>query len=124
MKILIWLIFLPIVLIAAFFAIANRDVVTVDLWPLASPVALPLFAALAGALYVGMGLGAILTWIGGRRTRQRARAEHRRAEVLATENAALQARLDQLAPKPKPPVADLTPAPPAISPAWTESVPR
>lgn len=111
------------------FAIANRDYVNVDLWPFWSAVSLPLFVALAGALYLGMGIGAILAWFGGRRNRAKARAEHRRAEILAHENAALQTRLDQLAPKPKPAIVDLTPAPtppavPPASPAWTEPVPR
>lgn len=123
MKILIWLIVLPVVLVAAFFAIANRDVVTVDLWPFWQAVSLPLFAALAGALYFGILIGALIGWWGGRHARARARAEHRRAEILTQENAALQTRLDQLAPKPPSPLVDLTPAPPAkpLPPAWKES---
>ena len=131
MKLLIWLIILPVVLIAAFFAIANREVVTVDLWPFWSAVPMRLFVALSGALYLGMVIGAVLAWFGGRKSRVRARAEHRRAEILAHENAALQARIDQLSPKPKPAVVDLTPtaappgqAAPPVSPAWTESMPR
>lgn len=127
MKLLIWLIIIPMVLIAAFFAIANRDYVNVDLWPFWSAVSLPLFVALAGALYLGMALGAVLAWFGGHRGRAKARAEHRRAEILAHENATLQARIDQLSPKPKPAIVDLTPtpsAPPPVSPAWTEPVPR
>jgi uncharacterized integral membrane protein len=131
MKLLIWLIILPMVLVAAFFAIANREYVNVDLWPFWSAVSLPLFVALAGALYLGMAIGAVLAWFGGRKNRIKARAEHRRAEILAHENAALQARIDQLSPKPKPAVVDLTPAPSppsgtTIPPssAWNEPTPR
>jgi uncharacterized integral membrane protein len=131
MKLLIWLTVSVVLLIAAFFAIANREIVTVDLWPFWSAVPMRLFVALSGALYLGMAIGAILAWFAGRKSRARARAEHRRAEILAHENAALQARIDQLSPKPKPAVVDLTPAPSppsgaAIppSPAWTEPKPR
>lgn len=131
MKLLIWLVFSIVLLIGALFAIANRDVVSVDLWPFWSSVPMPLFVALAGTLYLGMAIGAVLAWFGGRKSRVRARAEHRRAEILAHENAALQARIDQLSSKPKPAIVDLTPAPappgqaaPPVSPAWTEPAPR
>jgi uncharacterized integral membrane protein len=121
MKLLFWLVVSVVLLFGGLFAIANREAVNVDFWPFWTSAAMPLFVALAGTLYLGMGIGALLAWIGGRRTRARARAEHRRAEILATENAALQARLDKLAPRPQPAIVDLTPAPtaPPVSPAWT-----
>jgi lipopolysaccharide assembly protein A len=126
MKFLFWLVLSVVLLVGGLFAIANREMVSVDFWPFWTAASMPLFIALAGTLYLGMAIGALLAWIGGRKTRARARAEHRRAEVLATENAALQARLDKLAPRPQPAIVDLTPAPvpppaPPLPPAWTGS---
>jgi lipopolysaccharide assembly protein A len=126
MKLLFLLVVSVVLLVGGLFAIANREVVSVDFWPFWTAAAMPLFIALAGTLYLGMAIGALLAWIGGRKSRARARAEHRRAEVLATENAALQARLEKLIPRPQPAIVDLTPTPtgapsPPLPPAWTGS---
>lgn len=103
MRILFWIIVLPLLLIAAFFAIANRETVTLDLWPLFGQVAMPLFVALLGFLYLGFVFGALVAWWGGRNARARARNAARRVEALQREVAELTARLD--ARPPTPPVA-------------------
>lgn len=98
MKLLFWIVGVPLLLIAAFFAIANRESVSVSLWPLADAVHVPLFVAIVAPLYLGFLLGAGATWIAGGRTRARARDASRRAAALEQENAALRTRLDQVAP--------------------------
>jgi len=98
MKLLFWIVGVPLLLIAAFFAIANRESVAVSLWPLADSVELPLFIAIVAPLYFGFLLGGIAAWIAGGRVRARAREATRRAESLERENAALRARLDQAEP--------------------------
>lgn len=97
MKLLFWIFGVPLLLIAAFFAIANRESVAVSLWPLADTIQVPLFIAIVAPLYLGFLLGAGATWIAGGRVRAKAR-EARRIDGLERENAALRARLDQAAP--------------------------
>ncbi len=95
MKLLFWIIALPLFFAGAFFAVANRDSVSVDLWPFWDRVTVPLYFALGAAFYVGFVFGGIVAWWAGRRARSRGRLEARRAERLARDNAALEARLAQ-----------------------------
>jgi lipopolysaccharide assembly protein A len=94
MKLVVWIVGVPLLLVAVFFAVANRGPVTVSLWPFADPIALPLFAAIVGPLYVGVIIGAIAAWWSGRRARKRARQERRRADALQREAESLKQRLD------------------------------
>jgi uncharacterized integral membrane protein len=95
MKLLFWIIALPLFFAGAFFAVANRDMIQVDLWPFWDRVPLPLYLALGAAFYVGFVFGGVVAWWAGRRARSRGRHEARRAERLARDNAALEARLAQ-----------------------------
>ncbi len=121
MKILLWIVGLPLLLLAAFFAIANRDPVTISLWPVAEPLAVPLFVAIVAPLYVGVMLGAVAAWLSGHRNRARARGEARRAETLQRDNAALKARIEALesaarTPHPASTASPLAVPPPAFPP--------
>lgn len=98
MKLLFWIVGVPLLLIAAFFAIANRDIVAVSLWPFAEPMHLPLFVAIVAPLYLGFVLGALAAWIASGSSRARAREATRRVDAVERENAALRSRLDQAAP--------------------------
>jgi len=96
MKLLFWIIALPLFFAGAFFAVANRDTIQVDLWPFWERVTVPLYLALGAAFYVGFVFGGLVAWWAGRRARTRGRHEARRAERLARDNAALEARLAQV----------------------------
>ncbi len=96
MKLLFWILGVPLLVVAAFFAVANREVVTVSLWPLAEPMGMPLFVAIVAPLYLGVVIGVIAGWWSGRRSRSRARAEARRADALERENTSLKNRLQSL----------------------------
>lgn len=97
MRPLFWIVGVPLLLIGAFFAVANRELVAVDLWPAAGKVTMPLFAALVGALYLGFLLGAVVAWWAGRHLRSRARETRRRLVALERENQQLQERADRIA---------------------------
>ena len=73
MKLLFWIVGLPLLLVAGFFAVANRETVTVSLWPFAEALQMPLFLAIATPFYIGFALGALLAWggAGGARGRDR-----------------------------------------------------
>jgi uncharacterized integral membrane protein len=112
MKVLFWIIFIALLFVAGFFAVANREVVEIDLWPVFTKVAVPLYLGLIGALAVGFILGALVAWWSGRAARTRARQATRRADALARERDALQAELETM--RPRPPALEMT-APPASS---------
>jgi uncharacterized integral membrane protein len=95
MKLLFWIIALPIVAIAMAFAVSNHETVTISLWPLAYRIEVPLYFAVTGALFLGFIAGLASGWVGSLRTRRRARTETRRAEKLTTENTELRQKLAQ-----------------------------
>jgi uncharacterized integral membrane protein len=120
MKFLFWIIVLALLFVAGFFAVANREIVQIDLWPAFTKVAMPLYLGLICALALGCVLGAVVAWWSGRTARSRARREARRADALQRERDALQTQLD--ATRPQPPVLDpaakALPAPaPAVWPS-------
>jgi len=73
------------VLLAGFFAIANRESVRVGLWPLVDTVVMPLFAVIILSLFLGFVFGALAAWWSGRGARWRARNAERRVERLTAE---------------------------------------
>lgn len=93
MKLLFWIIALPLFFIGALFAVANRDAVPIDLWPFAERVTAPLYLALGAAFYVGFVFGGIVSWLAGRRRRSEGRRAQWRAAQLSREKADLEARL-------------------------------
>lgn len=99
MKFLFWIIVIALLFVAGFFAVANREIVQIDLWPLAK-VAMPLYLGLICTLALGFVLGAVVAWWSGRTARSRARREARRADALLRERDALQAQLDATRPRP------------------------
>ena len=100
MKFVFWIIALALLFVAGFFAVANREVVEIDLWPLFTKVAMPLYFSLVCTLAIGFLLGAIVAWWSGRTARSRARQASRRADALQRERDALQAQLDAARPRP------------------------
>lgn len=86
---LIWILTLPIVLLAVVFSVANRGPVEIDLWPLDLRVALPLYLLLLLSLFVGLLLGLVVAHFSAGRSRTQARDSRYRAEMLERENARL-----------------------------------
>jgi uncharacterized integral membrane protein len=100
MKFVFWIIALALLFVAGFFAVANREMVEIDLWPIFTKVAMPLYFSLVCALAIGFLLGAIVAWWSGRTARSRARQASRRADALQRERDALQAQIDAARPRP------------------------
>ena len=71
-----------VAILAVVFALANREVVTVNLWPLPFDKPMPLYIAILGAVALGLILGAAASWPARERMRRRARAGERRAVAL------------------------------------------
>lgn len=82
MRLIGWLLALPVSLLAAVFAVANRHDLRLQLWPLPWSLDLPVYLAVLVPLVLGMVLGGLAVWLGGHRTRAAARYHRRRAESL------------------------------------------
>lgn len=82
MRLIGWLLALPVSLLAAVFAVANRHDLRLQLWPLPWSLDLPVYLAVLVPLVLGMVLGGLAVWLAGHRTRVAARHHRRRAESL------------------------------------------
>ena len=75
-----WIVLFPLAVALIIFAVSNRNVVSVDLWPLPVALEIPLFALLFAALVIGVAWGGIATWLSGGAGRKAARAKTREAK--------------------------------------------
>jgi uncharacterized integral membrane protein len=80
-KLVSWIIMLPVALVVIAFAVSNRDAVTVALWPFPGSVAAPLYAFVLAAVAVGFIGGGAVAWLSGGRARRQTRLNARRAET-------------------------------------------
>ncbi len=98
MKRLTWILTLPLIIVTVIFSVANRETITLDLWPfeLSSPP-VPLSAALLASLVCGIVIGGLAAWLSAGGTRQRARHARRRADELEREVARLRRERERAA---------------------------
>jgi uncharacterized integral membrane protein len=91
-KLVHWLVALPLAAALAAFAVQSWSDVTLGLWPLEERLTLPLFLVVLATLLLGFVAGALAAWINGGRWRREARRRQRRIETLEGELRAAQAR--------------------------------
>lgn len=82
MRLLAWIVGLPLAVVAAAFAVANRAEIHFDLWPLPFGVDVPGYLAVLGPLAIGLAFGVLLGWVSAVKARLRAGEQRRRAESL------------------------------------------
>lgn len=95
MKFLFWLVAVPALAVAMSFGVSNPQTVSLRLWPLVNSVEMPLYAAVAIALFFGLIVGGLIAWIDSLRPRNEARRLARRIRDLETEEARLRGELAQ-----------------------------
>ncbi len=95
MKRFSWILTLPLIVVAVVFAIANREPITLDLWPLEASPRLPLFVILLACVAFGLAVGGLATWLSAAPTRRRARQARRRVAELEREAAHLKQERDR-----------------------------
>ncbi len=66
-----WIITLPLALILVIFAINNRNIIELSLWPFYYTIHWPLYVFLYISLIVGFLLGAFLIWVSGIQVKMR-----------------------------------------------------
>lgn len=114
MRILSWIITVPLVVVAVLFALSNRGIVTLRLWPLPFEMDAPLYLASLLFLLAGFIAGGLVAWISGHRHRTAARKNGWRMQKLERDLADAQDRAAQAEKR----VAELT-RPPVSLPAGT-----
>ena len=93
MKLVHWLVAVPVALLLIIFAVSNREVVTVTFWPLPVVFGAPLWLVVLLAALVGFLFGEFVAWVNGRRWRRDSRRKTRRIDALERELAATQSQL-------------------------------
>ena len=78
MRLLRWVLVLSVTLAAVLFAVSNRQLAEVYLWPLPLVIDAPVYLIALGSLVLGFLIGAVAAWYNGirRRLRRRARENH------------------------------------------------
>jgi uncharacterized integral membrane protein len=94
-KLLGWVIAVPVGLIVIAFAVANREAVEVRFDPLPYAVEIPIYAVALGAIIFGFVVGAVIRWLFDHRWRRLARLRGRRIRALERESDRLRERLER-----------------------------
>jgi uncharacterized integral membrane protein len=97
-KLIHWLVTLPLAVIIVLFAVSNRDGVIVTFWPIPLAIEAPLYLIVLLALFAGFLGGELVAWINGRHHRRHSRRRARRIEELERELGATQAKLPKSEP--------------------------
>ncbi len=94
LRILTWIVGLPLAVAAIGFAVANRQSIVLDLWPLPFMLTVSVYLTVLGSLAIGLVLGLLIGGmaVGGRAAR-RAREAETRARVAEAEAASVRERL-------------------------------
>ena len=75
MRLLSWIILLPVALAVIAFSVVNREPVALDLWPLPYTAETPVFQIVLFSVFVGFVWGGLVAWISAARGRRRAIAD-------------------------------------------------
>jgi uncharacterized integral membrane protein len=87
-----WLLFLPLLILLALFALSNMQEVQLRLWPFDLAWAAPLGVAVLMLSGIGFLVGAVLAWAAGLPGRRRARDMAAAAKLVEAELAVLKAQ--------------------------------
>lgn len=79
---LAWLLTLPLIVAAVFFAIYHQQDVVVTWSPFNDPITLPLYIPVLSAIAIGFLLGCLMTWAGSARQRKAIRDQKKKIKAL------------------------------------------
>jgi len=85
MKYLGWIVGAIVTVIAVVFAIHNRQIQSLDFWPLPFIIDMPVYVLILATIAIGFCIGAGAMWISDRRWRRLARTRGRENRVLKRE---------------------------------------
>ena len=111
MKVLFWLLYLPLLVGVAAFGAANRHDVGINFEPLPFELTAPVFVVVLASALAGLVVGGLSAWTSGRKWRKTTRMLRRHNALLETEVTALRGKVgSSAAPLPKMPTNTLLPA--------------
>ena len=96
LRILSWIVGIPVAAAIVAFAVANRGSVKLSLLPLPFEIELPLYLVALGAMLAGLILGGLIAWLSAGRLRRRTRQAVREAEAASREARALREKIERL----------------------------
>jgi putative membrane protein len=85
-RFLAWIVGLPLIVLVAVFAVANRAEIRFDLWPLPFGIDLPGYLAVLVPLGFGLACGFLLGWVTGLKARLRAGSLQRKLAAAEKTN--------------------------------------
>jgi len=85
MRLVFWVVTIAAAIFLIPFAVANREPVSLGLWPLPFLIEVPLYLLVLLVLLAGLLIGATAGWVAGRRVRRELRRRRRRVEALERE---------------------------------------
>jgi uncharacterized integral membrane protein len=92
-KLVHWLVTLPLAVVLVVFAVSNLTLVSLGFWPFAELGTEPLGVVVLAAMLLGFLAGELVAWINGGSWRREARRRARRIQALERELLATQAQL-------------------------------
>ena len=96
MKVLSWVVLVPLGAALVVFSVVNRHTVKLDLWPFGIVTEVRLFAVVLGVLAFGVLWGGIAAWLAGGARRRRAREAAQRSDRLSMELGLARREIDRL----------------------------
>ncbi len=95
-KILGWLVFIPVAAVIMVLSVANRDLVTLEAWPLPFSYELPVYLLILVAVFIGIFWGGLGAWWAAGKARSTARVMTWRFEAAEREIRALEKEVMEL----------------------------
>ena len=118
MRLLTWIVMLPLAIVIIAFSVANRQTMTLDLWPLPATADVPVFMVVLVGLLVGFLWGGLVAWVSGGKARRNARLNGQRARKAERELSLLRDKtMDEIPQPPQNPSARTGNTLPATIPA-------
>ena len=113
-RLLHWFIAVPLIIVAVLFALSNRGMVDLTLWPLPYVLGLPVFLLAMLPFVFGFLAGGFVVWAAAADTRRRARQAERAVVVQQRELEELRGRAESAAPASQTALVPVPAAMPAV----------
>ena len=91
-----WIAMIIVGILVVLFAISNRSVVILELWPLPYFVPFPFYGAELIAAFIGFIGGSVVAWFSAGRTRRKVRQTARKASGLEKDLDKLKEKIEEL----------------------------
>lgn len=93
-RVISWIVMIPFALVVIVFSAVNRELVTINLWPLPHELTVPMFTLILGVFIFGFLMGGVVAWLSAGKSRVTARQQRYRAEKAERELRNLSNSLD------------------------------